>query len=132
MAEGYQSAGGNAKRGRDEALKPRPYLHCPCMALSRRQFSSYPPFMALTPLAISLTVHHIRVFQRLGSNQTRILRESETEPLLLQLQRVALQRKDVVGEDDDLVAAPLVEPDQELARTELVWIRHVQQLNATE
>ena len=53
----------------------------------------------------------------------------ETRHLLLQLERVALQCKDVVGKHDDLVAAPFVKTDQELAGTELVRIRHVQQLD---
>lgn len=43
--------------------------------------------------------------------------------------RVLAQRKDVVGEDDDLVAALLlVVADEELARLELVGVHHVQRL----
>jgi hypothetical protein len=47
--------------------------------------------------------------------------------------RVLAQRKDVVREDDDLVAPLLlVVADQELARLELVGVHHVQGLEQVQ
>ena len=44
-----------------------------------------------------------------------------------ELDRVLFEREDIVGEDDDLVAASLVEAHQVLARSELVRVHRVEQ-----
>lgn len=47
--------------------------------------------------------------------------------LLVEADGVFLEREDVVGEDDDLVVASLVEADEELACAELVGVHGVKQ-----